>query len=481
MACAIFDEAAFWRAEDSANLDVETYAAVMPGMVTLPGAMLVIITTAYRRAGLAFQKWGKYFGRDDDDVLVIYGPSTAFNPNLPQGVIEAALESDPEAAAAEWLTVAFGFGDFLDRELVDAAVDVGVVARPPVTGVSYLAFADPSGGRGDSFTAAIAHADGSVAVLDALYERRAPFDPSTVVKEIADLLRGYGLPKIAGDRYAAGWVSEGFAKEGITYQASERDRSALYLDALPLFASGRARLLDSPRLIHQLISLERRTGRSGRDRVDHGPGGHDDLANAAAGALVLASASGTPVLWRGTDLLWRTQPIRWPVRVVAIYATAAIDDRALAVCFWASGGGRYGTPGRVVLIDFFIAALPELLTVASRLAALAMELPSAHRPEVLGICCPSVLAPHAIHGGLTVFADGDNALARRELLLLAAAAQLGAGGVKISDRANETALHTPLPLTEIRADAPTSASQIAALLGIATVLTRAEFPIDWAA
>jgi hypothetical protein len=36
--------------------------------------------------------------------------------------------------------------------------------------------------------------------------------------------------------------------------------------------------------------LERRTSPGGRDRVDHGPGGHDDLANAAAGAITLATA-----------------------------------------------------------------------------------------------------------------------------------------------------------------------------------------------
>jgi hypothetical protein len=100
VACAIFDEAAFWRDEDSANPDVETYSAVMPAMVTLPGAILVIITTAYRRAGLAFQKWAGHFGKDDDDVLVVYGPSTAFNPSLPQHIIDAALARDPEAAAA---------------------------------------------------------------------------------------------------------------------------------------------------------------------------------------------------------------------------------------------------------------------------------------------------------------------------------------------------------------------------------------------
>jgi hypothetical protein len=56
-------------------------------------------------------------------------------------------------------------------------------------------------------------------------------------------------------------------------------------------------LLDDARLISQLCSLERRTGRSGRDAVDHRSGQHDDKANAAAGALVCAvRGTGLPVL-----------------------------------------------------------------------------------------------------------------------------------------------------------------------------------------
>jgi hypothetical protein len=52
--------------------------------------------------------------------------------------------------------------------------------------------------------------------------------------------------------------------------------------------SGTVELLDDRRLVAQLCGLERRTARGGRDSIDHGPGGHDDLANAVAGALLAA-------------------------------------------------------------------------------------------------------------------------------------------------------------------------------------------------
>jgi hypothetical protein len=49
-------------------------------------------------------------------------------------------------------------------------------------GHNYIAGCDASGGRNDSFTAAISHRerDGKI-VLDVLYERRSPFNPSEVV------------------------------------------------------------------------------------------------------------------------------------------------------------------------------------------------------------------------------------------------------------------------------------------------------------
>jgi hypothetical protein len=55
--------------------------------------------------------------------------------------------------------------------------------------------------------------------------------------------------------------------------------------------SKRVELLDHPRLLAQLGTLERRTARGGKDSIDHQPGAHDDLANAACGALVLVGVN----------------------------------------------------------------------------------------------------------------------------------------------------------------------------------------------
>jgi hypothetical protein len=68
----------------------------------------------------------------------------------------------------------------------------------------------------------------------------------------------------------------------------EKTKSELYLESLAFLNGRTCQLLDDKRLISQLAGLERRSGRQGKDSVDHGPGGHDDVANAACGALCIA-------------------------------------------------------------------------------------------------------------------------------------------------------------------------------------------------
>jgi hypothetical protein len=93
----VLDEVALWRDEVSAVPDIEVYRAVLPALMTTRG-MLVGISTPYRKVGLLHQKWRDHFGQDDDDVLVVQGPSTTFNPaTLTQSEIDAAV-----AAAYGW-------------------------------------------------------------------------------------------------------------------------------------------------------------------------------------------------------------------------------------------------------------------------------------------------------------------------------------------------------------------------------------------
>jgi hypothetical protein len=117
---------------------------------------------------------------------------------------------------------------------------------------------------------------------------RPPFNPDLVTEEFADLCRKYRISRVWGDRYAGEWVVSAFNRFGIRYSPAERTKSELYVDLLPLLNSRAVDLLDHDKMVTQLVCLERKTARGGRDSIDHPPGGHDDVANAVAGSVVLA-------------------------------------------------------------------------------------------------------------------------------------------------------------------------------------------------
>ena len=159
---------------------------------------------------------------------------------------------------------------------------------PPEPGVTYSAFVDPSGGVSDSLTLAIAHL-GRERGLRPRRAARGAGRRSILSKRWRNaptLLRRYGVAKIIGDKYAGEWPPARFAEHGIEFEQCARPKCDLYHDLLPLLNARRIELLNLPRLSAQLCGLERRTARSGKDSIDHAPGGHDDLANAVAGVLV---------------------------------------------------------------------------------------------------------------------------------------------------------------------------------------------------
>jgi len=315
LAAALCDELAFWPQEDSATPDVEILAALRPAMATIPNAMLLCASSPYARRGALWEAFRRYFGSNDPGVLVWKAATRTMNATVPQRVIDEAMERDPASAAAEYgAEFRTDVEGFVSREVVEACVDDGVFERAPLASIRYHGFVDPSGGSSDSFTMAIAHAEGDTIVLDCVREVKPPFSPEATAAALATTLKAYGVTTVCGDRYAGEWPREQFRKHGVDYEPSEKPRSDLYLELLPALNSRRVSLLDHQRLIVQLVGLERRTSRSGKDSIDHGPGAHDDVANAVAGVLVLTANA--PGLFVVTEELmaWARQPRRYARR-----------------------------------------------------------------------------------------------------------------------------------------------------------------------
>jgi len=297
---AVLDEVAYWRSDDSANPDREIVAALRPAMSTVPGALLIGISSPYARRGVLWDMHRRHYGQDGD-VLVWQAPTRAMNPTVDERVIAEAYEADEASAAAEYgAEFRRDIESFITREAVEAVVVPDRRELPPLSALSYVGFVDPSGGSSDSMTLAIAHqeqrGDQVVVVLDAVREVRPPFSPESVVRDFCELLKAYRVTSVNGDRYAGEWPRERFREHGVEYMPAEKSKSDLYAALLPAINSRRVELLDHSRLASQLCSLERRTAWGGRDSIDHGPGGHDDVANAVAGALVAAQGPSEPAM-----------------------------------------------------------------------------------------------------------------------------------------------------------------------------------------
>jgi hypothetical protein len=261
---ALLDEIGFWSNEDSAAPDTEIIRALRPAMGMIPSAKMICASSPYAKRGALWKAFEKHFGKDDSNVLVWKAPTRVMNPSFPQEAVDEALADDPDAAASEYLAeFRNDVASFVAREVVEDAIMPGVYEIPPIPNEAYCAFVDSSGGSADSFTLAIAASkegenDEPRAQLVCVREFRPPFDPGLVIGEICRTLVDYGVDVVYGDRYAGEFPPEHFRNAGVRYEVSEKSKSEIYRDALPLLNSGRIDLLDDRCLVTQICRLERR-------------------------------------------------------------------------------------------------------------------------------------------------------------------------------------------------------------------------------
>jgi hypothetical protein len=318
-ACVVvIDELAFFQSTDGRPTDTEMLR-VARGRVAMTGGKVIVLSSPYGQSGALWELYRKHYGNDTSSTLVWQASAPQMNPTLPANYLERMAQDDPDAYRSEVLgEFRAGVATLFDPDALAACVDDGVRERRLVSGCRW--FLDPASGTGrDSFTLAAAHyeADRDVTVVDLVRSWAPPFNPSGVIAECCDLIKSSGQTEAEGDRYAPGFVDEQCRAHGITYRFSERDRSQLYLELLPLVNAQQVRLLDLPDLLRELRGLERRRGPSGRDKVDHRHGLHDDVANSCAGAVVAASRVNK------TPFFFQSEGVR-------IYGTPPPSPRAVA-------------------------------------------------------------------------------------------------------------------------------------------------------
>ncbi len=289
---AICDEIAFWyNDEASSNPDSEILTALRPSMLGVQGALLMCISSPYARKGTLWQAYKDHFGKDGDSVLVWKASTLAMNPGADRKFLEREEAKDPTSFRAEYgAEFRTDLESYVSPEVVESVVVKGRTCLPFAPGKRFAAFCDPAGGSGqDSLVLAIAVKEGDKSVVARLAEFRPPFSPTEAAREVAEVLREYGLTRVTGDRYSGGIWRDLLRTNGVNYMFSEHTKSDIFVDFLPLLNSRRVELLDHTRMLNQLLGLERTVSRLGKDTISHPKGGHDDLANAVAGASVLVT------------------------------------------------------------------------------------------------------------------------------------------------------------------------------------------------
>ena len=297
--------------EEVAQFGVEATGAVVNAEELLraavtrlvPGGQVWLVSSPYGPVGLLHTTWREHFGRPGR-VLVVHAPSRSMNPSVvTQAVYDAVAAESPDVAAreygAEWLDADSAF---LPAMLIDPATrDEPLVRRRPI-GAACFAGMDPAT-RGNSWPLAVAcreRVEGGGQRVSVLLARQwtgskaVPLSPRAVFREVADLLRPYGVRRIHVD----GWSFDALADHAQTvglqlYQAPSTERDARYGKLKALAANGELELPPDPTLRTDLIALRQRAT-AGGVRIElprTADGRHCDFAPAVA--LAVAQAAGT--------------------------------------------------------------------------------------------------------------------------------------------------------------------------------------------
>lgn len=294
----IMEELAFFRFESESVLrDKEIYTAIKPGMTTIKNSLTIGISTPFARQGLLYEKHRQHWGKAGR-VLIWQAPTWVMNKTLKEKDIEAEhLETlGPAEYGAEYQAkFREDIESYLPLQIIERAIVDGRTELLPESGVSYMAFCDPSEGLskgGDSMTFSIGHVHEKKIIIDLLSEFRPPFDPAVVIGDIARSCRAYGISEMTQDRHAIGWISKDLRAHNIDVEVAKSTKSELYGYFSVLMNKDLVQLPDSERLKKQLIGLQR-TLKGGKSvKIDHYRSGKDDCANAVAGvAVALAGES----------------------------------------------------------------------------------------------------------------------------------------------------------------------------------------------
>lgn len=278
-----------------AMLWITSYASLF----NYPGVPLYDLTLQ-GKGGLDPRMYFSWYGADyctDPEFAALESPEARANPSvIPNEYLDQQRKRLP---AHKYRRLHLNIpgapeGAYFAPERIEDAVKEKYSRRPFDERHIYKAFVDMSGGSGDDATLGIGHREDDRILVDGVWNQghRPPFDPRKAVSTFADILQGYRLRHVRGDKYAGETFISDFASHGIGYSVSPLPKSGLY-EALEVeLNGGRVFLPDDPILFKQLMTLVMRGG-----KIDHPSGEHDDFANVVAGCVHKLRAGASDRCW----------------------------------------------------------------------------------------------------------------------------------------------------------------------------------------
>lgn len=317
----VLEETAFFGAEQT-GFKVNAEELLRAARTRLvPGGRGFVISSPMGPEGLLYDLWRAHFGMPGHTV-VVRAPTLAMNSvTVDAAEIEQIRRLDPDAAAreydAEW-------ADALAALIASAHLDLSRRSQlflPPVEGCTYAAAMDPAT-RGNAWTLAIGTRDwrdGKIKQVIALAQqwqgsKVKPLSPDAVLKEIALLVKPYGLTTITTDQFSADALRVIARRHGVTLwdrASTATENVDLYTSLATKFADEMVEIPDDPVVRADLLAVRKKVTSRVSIVLPRTPDGrHSDYA---------------PVIARVIDMPTREPP---PPRLVQTAMDRAVEEAA---------------------------------------------------------------------------------------------------------------------------------------------------------
>lgn len=314
VACAVLDEACFFRDGSYAINDEEIYKAISPRIA--PGGQLIVPSTPWAESGLLYEFFKRNYGHPVD-ALAAHAPTLVLrDDDHIREQVERERERDPDNAAREFdaVPMSAGTGAFFDHAMIAACIDDDLPdVLAPIEGVRLWQGLD-TGFRKDPSAAVIGRqgrAPGSrvevAEVVEIAPTPGKPLVPSVTIKALLDRARHHRCTNVIADQHYIESVREhasGFSL--VEAPGGAPGKVEAHLAARTMINEGRVRIsAKHTRLLAQLRDIVARPMPGGTISISspRRAGAHGDIASAFV--LVLWAAhvgtGKTPVIHGATN------------------------------------------------------------------------------------------------------------------------------------------------------------------------------------